>query len=359
MKKVIIFGKGRYFNKKFVQGRYEIIAFLDNAVADRDYSNEFGCDIYNPGRWKCLPEYPIICMSVHFVEMWKQMVELGIPTARIFFAVSLSPFYYEYEKIMFSHGERIEAKNDELIYYDSDNQIYPFKTENEFYEIVRRKMQIKCPEINLFSEFKNNPISRTFGGERGKPVDRVYIEYFLQQNCIDIHGTVMEIESDDYIKRFGGDRVLKKIILHVKGWGGKNVIKGNFETGEGLYEHMVDCLICTQTLQYIYDLKKALHNIYKILKPDGVALITVPGIKPLSQFHEENWGEYWSFTKKSVKNLCVHEFGEEHVEVKTYGNVKTSAAFLYGLCKEDLKETDFDYNDEQFPFLITARVVKK
>lgn len=102
--------------------------------------------------------------------------------------------------------------------------------------------------------------------ERGKAVDRVYIEKFLEANLEDIRGTVMEIESDDYIKQFGGNRVTEEIILHVKGWGGKNVLKGNFETGEGLKEDMVDCLICTQTLQYIYDLRSAAHNICKILK---------------------------------------------------------------------------------------------
>lgn len=90
-----------------------------------------------------------------------------------------------------------------------------------------------------------------------------------------------------------------------------------------------------------------------------MALITVPGIKSLSQYHDENWGEQWSFTERSIDRMFSDEIGKEQVQVRSYGNVKVSMAFLYGLCKEDMQNEDFEYNDRQFPFIIAARVVKK
>ena len=60
--------------------------------------------------------------------------------------------------------------------------------------------------------------------------------------------------------------------MHVDGWG-KNVIKGNLESGEGIEENKYDCAIITQTLMFIYDFTSAVNNIYKMLKPGGVALI--------------------------------------------------------------------------------------
>ena len=359
MEKVIIFGRGRYFRKKYDRTRYEIVGFLDNAVKGQEYSVEFGCEVYHPKVWNKLPEYPILCMSVHFLEMWKQLICLGVPTERIILGICIEPFYYDYEKILFSDGGHIKIAEETLAYISKDKEVFPFDTNEKFQEIIRKKVKKSYQEIISFRKFKVEPVSRTFGAERGKAVDRVYIEKFLDENKKYIKGTVMEIESDDYIKKFGGNHVDREIILHVKGWGGKNVIKGDFETGEGVQENMVDCLICTQTLQYIYDLKKAAHNIYKILKSNGIALIKVPGIKSLSQYHDENWGEQWSFTERSVARIFSDEFGKEQVEVFSYGNVKVAMAFLYGLCKEDLEEEDFGYCDKQFPFIIAARVIKR
>ena len=359
MENVIIFGRGRYFHKKYNREAYKIAAFLDNGVKEKEYSREYGCNVYPPADWKQLPKYPIVCMSARFCEMWKQLVELGVPERRIVPGVELEPFYYDHERILFSRGGCIQVTRDALSYVSPGREAMPFSSEEEFQKIVREIVKETHAEIGAFDCFQVRPLSRTFGNERGKAVDRVYIERFLEENAGDIRGSVMEIESDDYIKRFGGSQVSEEWILHVKGWGGKNVIKGNFETGEGLRENMVDCLICTQTLQYIFDLQSAVRHIYETLRPGGTGLITVPGIKGLSQFHDENWGEQWSFTERSAARLFAGAFGEEQVEVRSWGNVRVAMAFLYGLCREELREEDFAYDDKQFPFLITVRAVKR
>ncbi len=51
-------------------------------------------------------------------------------------------------------------------------------------------------------------------------------------------------------------------------------------------------------------------------------------------------------------------FDRNKIEIFGYGNIKTTIAFLYGLCVEDLGENDFTYDDEQFPMLIGC-VVRK
>ena len=89
-----------------------------------------------------------------------------------------------------------------------------------------------------------------------------------------------------------------------------------------------------------------------------MALITVPGIKSLCTFDDDNWGEKWSFTKKSLKQIFEPVFGMENVQVNSYGNVKISTAYLYGVCAEDLNEKDFDYNDEMYPFILTMKLRK-
>ncbi len=57
------------------------------------------------------------------------------------------------------------------------------------------------------------PISRVFGFDRGTPIDRVYIEDFLEKNKSCIQGVICEISEDTYSKKFGSS-VQKIEVLH-------------------------------------------------------------------------------------------------------------------------------------------------
>lgn len=190
-----------------------------------------------------------------------------------------------------------------------------------------------------------------------KAIDRFYIEKFLEKNRSDIKGDVLEIADNEYTLKYGGNQVSTSYILHVNGWG-KNAIKGNLETGEGLVGSRFDSLIITQTLMFIYDLKSTVANIYKIMKENGVALITVAGISQISRYDADNWGSYWGFHEDSLGKLFTPLFGKENVEICTYGNAKTAIAMLYGLCYEELKEEDFLTQDRDYPLILTVRLRK-
>jgi len=47
------------------------------------------------------------------------------------------------------------------------------------------------------------PISDCYGYDRGTPVDRIYIEAFLDRHCDDIRGHGAEVKTDGYLRRFG------------------------------------------------------------------------------------------------------------------------------------------------------------
>ena len=46
----------------------------------------------------------------------------------------------------------------------------------------------------------------------------------------------------------------------------------------GYSRRRFDCVICTQTLHVIYEVEGAVRTLHRMLKPGGVALVTVPGI---------------------------------------------------------------------------------
>jgi SAM-dependent methyltransferase len=203
------------------------------------------------------------------------------------------------------------------------------------------------------------PVSRQFGFDRGRPIDRYYIEYFLARYAQDIRGRVLEIGDDSYTRQFGGDRVTTRDVMHVAVGNPIATIVGDLTSAEHIPSNTFDCFILTQTLHLFFDVRAALRTIYRILKPGGVLLATFPGI---SQLSDDQWveGWYWSFTRQAAERLFAELFPlhHHHVTIETFGNVLAAMAFLHGLAAEELALEELDYRDENYDMLITVRAVK-
>lgn len=338
MDKVLVFGRGQSLknNIAYLNENYKIVGILDNAVAECIEDNAYRTMVYNPKCIGTLDFDRVVITSMYFVEMFYQIKSMGIPDEKIVLCVN--------DNVMIRDGKLYYAVNSkELILIENKEQI----------SSARMKMAEQIDK-GIIGHFPMNPILEE-GEEAGKPIDRYYIEKFMQQNEENILGTTIEVQDDRYISKYG-TKCKKKIISHVMGW--NNTVKMNFETGEGIEDEIADCIICTQTLQYIYDLKAAIRNLYRMLKQGGTLLVSVPGIKPLSEFHDEKWGEYWSFTTKSMKKLCMEVASEQDIYVAGYGNAKATASFLYGINQEHLTVDELEYYDYRYPLVICARVKK-
>jgi SAM-dependent methyltransferase len=205
------------------------------------------------------------------------------------------------------------------------------------------------------------PISRDWGDDRGGPVDRYYVTGFLDRHRQDVHGRVLEIAEDVYAKWFGGDRVTQIDILEYrKGEHPRATFVGDLADASHLPSDAFDCVILTQTLQLIYDLRAAVGTVHRILKPGGVALVTLPGITPVNRQDSESWGNYWcwSFTALSARKLFEEHFSRDAIEIETFGNVLVAASFLYGLGRDELTRRELDHRDPDYEMLITLRARK-
>lgn len=225
---------------------------------------------------------------------------------------------------------------------------------NKFKSIIRKLEPIVFKKNILTIK----PISRVFGLDRGLPIDRYYIEKFLFENKQLIKGVTLEIAESTYTKKFGNEKVKKALIFNVKESNIKSDIIGNLATGEGITKNLVDCFIMTQTLPFIYDIHGAVKNAVKILKPGGCLLITVPGITQISRYDMSRWGQYWSFTDQSLRKLFEEVIPPSSISIKTYGNVKSAAYFLYGFAQHELTRKELEYQDSDYQLIIGA-VIKK
>jgi SAM-dependent methyltransferase len=212
-------------------------------------------------------------------------------------------------------------------------------------------------KIDFGSLRRLTPVSDEWGLDRGRPVDRYYIERFLATRATAIRGRVLEFSDPFYTGKFGGDRVTGSEVLEVTG-GAHATYTCRLEHGDEIPTERFDCVICTQVLQLIYDLHGALSTLHRILKPGGYLLLTVPGITPIS--HGDDYGDawHWSFTQSSISRLCGDVFGPDSLEVEVFGNILAASAFLYGLADCELTQDELDHLDTDYPVTIGAQVRK-
>lgn len=230
------------------------------------------------------------------------------------------------------------------------------------HEWVRTKLRgadsaPRVGRVHLGGLRRLTPISRDFGFDRGKPVDRFYIEEFLAEHNADIHGNVLEVGDDVYMRKFGDGMVVKGDVLHVAEGNPKATIVADLTHAEQIPGNSFDCILLVQTLQFIYDSRAALRTVFRILKPGGVLLATVSGISHRSR---DEWRDSWcwNFTTHSLRQLMDETFPRAEVTIVSHGNVLTATAFLYGLAAEDLKMRELRQDDPQYELVITVRAVK-
>ena len=201
------------------------------------------------------------------------------------------------------------------------------------------------------------PISSVFGLDRGMPVDRYYIEKFLSANGHLITGRILEIGDNTYTKKFGRKVVLSEVLSY-EASKRTAVIHGDLTKFETLPSNAVDCLICTQTLNFIYDFKSAIAGIRFLLKDNGTALVTLAGLCQISQYDMERWGDFWRFTSRSALESFAEVFGKENVSVGHYGNVLAGVSLLHGISAEELTKEELDVKDPNYQIVITV-IAKK
>lgn len=213
--------------------------------------------------------------------------------------------------------------------------------------------------VNFGNLRRTAPIGRDFGYDRGTCIDRYYIEQFLDRHAADIRGRVLEVADRNYTRRYGGDCVTQSDVLHRTPGNTDATLVADLADAPQIPDGTFDCILLTQTLQFIFDVAAAVRTLHRILKPEGTLLVTVPGISPISRYDDDRWGDYWRFTRRSAERLFSGPFPAGSVEIGARGNVLSSTAFLHGLAAEELHRTELDKDDPVFPMLITIRAVRR
>lgn len=221
--------------------------------------------------------------------------------------------------------------------------------------VVKRTRRPAVGNVNLGDLRRTVSVSRSWGGDRGRPIDRYYIERFLAEHADDIRGRVLEIGNNKYTLRFGAGRVETSDVLDLSDDSGRATLVGDLADLPHVRRDSFDCIVCTQTLQLIPDLRAAVETMHRILKPDGVALVTVPAVSRLAAGEPD----FWRLTTDGSRWLFEMFFPTDRVSVTAAGNVLTAISFLEGLSAEELTLDELDFCDPQYEVLVSIRAVKQ
>ncbi|HEX5108485.1 MAG TPA: polysaccharide deacetylase family protein [Vicinamibacterales bacterium] len=199
--------------------------------------------------------------------------------------------------------------------------------------------------------------SHDWGYDRGTPVDRPFIERFLQAHAVDIRGTVLEIQEDDYTRRLGAGEVERREVLDLDPANTLATIVGDLRSLDHVPADTFDCIVLTQTLHVIDDMGAVLGECRRVLKPGGVLLATLPSASRVCLEYGRD-ADYWRVTAAGARQLFSQVFAPASVDVETFGNSLVNAAFSFGLASEDLPSRSFEAADPYFPLLVGVRAVK-
>lgn len=166
---------------------------------------------------------------------------------------------------------------------------------------------------------------------------------------------MLEVADSRYTLRFG-DEVERSDVLDIDASNPAATLVADLSQADALPADAFDCFILTQTLQYIFDLRAAIRQVHRVLRPGGSVLCTVPAVSRVGRRYLET--EHWRFTTASATRLFGEAFANGAVDVRARGNVLGCVAFLMGMASEELTARELESDDVFFPLVVTISAIK-
>jgi hypothetical protein len=199
------------------------------------------------------------------------------------------------------------------------------------------------------------PVSPVWGSERGRLVDRYYIERFFASHAELIHGRVLEVRDPQYSAAYGRG-VTSVDIVDVDPRNDRATIIADLSDPGSLPEGAFDCVVVPQTLVYVPDPFAATENLWQSVAPGGALLLTSPAIARLDPVYTAD--DRWHLTPAGLEALIARSCPGADYAVESYGNPVTAIAFLQGIAVEELRPEELDARHPLFPIVVMAALRK-
>lgn len=187
--------------------------------------------------------------------------------------------------------------------------------------------------------------------DRGVPIEVFHIQAFLQRHAADQRGDVLEIRDHDSTVPPADS---------VGAPGVRDIAMTRRRSVTDLREFpddSFDCVVAVEALHMADDVRRALVNLHRVLRPGGVLLCALPTARGSTGTSRDRC-DVWRFTEAATRHLFADVFPPEAFTVNGYGNVLVCAASLAGLPTDALQPHERDFVDPMFPLGYCVRAVK-
>ncbi|TVP66800.1 MAG: methyltransferase domain-containing protein [Nodularia sp. (in: Bacteria)] len=192
---------------------------------------------------------------------------------------------------------------------------------------------------------KQFPICQAFGLTRGTPIDRYYINKFIQENRSQVVGNILEVGGTPKDKDFYQiDSSKSYKILNIEPGSSVDIV-GDVHEVSIIEPESFDSIIIVNVLEHCYAPWIAVENIYTWLKPGGKCIATVPSA---IRVHTTP-GDYWRFLADGV-SWMFKNFSQQQLYV--YGNPTSVIASYHGIAAEELTAEELDNFHPDYPVAI-------
>jgi len=195
------------------------------------------------------------------------------------------------------------------------------------------------------------PFSEHFGFERGTPVDRYYLDRFLDRHRHLITGRVLEIQAPGYTMKYGRDLAATDSVDIVRRHNENLTYLCDLATSERVIpDASYDCFLLPNTLSHLRDVEGCLRNALRVVRPGGVILASTAGLVPLTS----DVPDYWHASAAGWREIADRAWPGCDVRIEQHGNCLAAVAAMLGLTLEELEPSELDVNDPRYPVLVTV-----
>ena len=205
-------------------------------------------------------------------------------------------------------------------------------------------------ELNWGDLRRMVPVCSRFGFSRGSPIDRYYLDQFIEKIRPLVHGDVVEIGGKDengrlyqfeHAVRYRGFDMFEDPDIS---------LVGDAHDPNALAEAQLDTIIAFNVLEHCPKPWIVIDNMRRWLKPDGLALVMVPSCQRLHRMPEDYW--------RPLPAALIHLFTTwADCELHVYGNPSTAIAAMLGIAVEELSVGELDAYHPDYP--VTTCVIAK
>lgn len=146
-----------------------------------------------------------------------------------------------------------------------------------------------------------------------KTLHRIILEQLLIKESYRINSRILDIGSKNrrYDHIFNG----KIIAVDIKPQREKGILFGDIENRLDFSDNSFDGILCLEVIEYLERYNNALKEIYRLLKKDGWAIISIP-------FMYHDHGDKLRFTRVFMESK-LQQAGFSEIGIKKIGNAYT------------------------------------